>query len=120
VGFGFRESSDRSPCDADALPVYLQFLVEIVPLLGGRVRIAGLKKEEVEAEIRAQWRPELRLPSQNKVRMMAMILRPPEAQDGGAKPMRAAGNGASGEGWNRFTLSDEEISNAESVRDGTV
>jgi hypothetical protein len=85
------------------LPIYLQFLIELVPQLGGRDRIAAAKKEDTEGEIRARWRPELPSPSQNLLGAMATILRPPEAQRGGAKPMRVAVDGASGEGWNGST-----------------
>jgi hypothetical protein len=120
VGFGIRESSGRSPCVSDPLPVYLQFLVEMVPLLGGCDRIAERKKADIEVEIEARWRPELGRPSQNLVGGMATILRPPEAQRGGAKPMRMAGIGASREEWNRSTLSDEATPNNEAVEGGTV
>ena len=55
------------------LPIYLQFLIELVPQLGGRDRIAAAKEEDTEGEIRARWRPELPSPSQNLLGAMATI-----------------------------------------------
>ena len=92
----------------------------MVPLLGGRDRITVCKKADIEAEIEARWRSELGQRSQNLVGAMATILRPPEAQRGGAKPMRPIDNGAFREQWNGFTPSDEEISKAEDIEGGTV
>jgi hypothetical protein len=92
------EPGGGTPCKADPLPLYLQFIVEMVPLLGGHDRIAALKKEEVEAEICTRWWPELGQPPQNLVGMMATMLRPPEARFGGAKKLRTIGSAASYEG----------------------
>jgi hypothetical protein len=109
------EPGGRAPSFTDPLPVYLQFLVELVPQLGGRDRIGSRKKTDIEAEIEARWRPELGQRSQNLAGAMATILRPPEAQRGGAKPMRAVGNGASREGWNGSTPASEAEAEVEPV-----
>ena len=67
------------------LPPYVRFLVEMSDcILGAEER----KKEDIESEIRARWPDELRPASQALVGYMATMLRPPEAQRGGAKPSR--------------------------------
>lgn len=114
------EPGSSSPCDANLLPAYLQFLVELVPLLGGRENIVACKKADIQVEIEARWRPELGQRSQNLVGAMATILRPPEAQRGGAKPMRAGGNSTMREGWNGSILANEAATEIEAVSDETV
>jgi hypothetical protein len=74
-----------------SLPPYVRFLVEMSDCIPG----AGeRKKEDIETEIRARWPDELRPASQALVGYMATMLRPPEAQRGGAKPSRPMSVGA--------------------------
>jgi hypothetical protein len=83
-------------------------------------RLAEWKKGDVEAEIIARWRAELGQPSQNIVGIMATLLRPPEAQRGGAQRRRSNGNGIMQERWNGSTLAEEEPADVEPVEGGTV
>jgi hypothetical protein len=117
---GHRKRVDECLPASDQLPTYLRFLIEMVPLLGGRDRIADRKKANIEVEIEARWRPELGQRSQNLVGAMATILRPPEAQRGGAKPMRAPGISVSREGWNGSTLANKAAAEIEAVSGETV
>ena len=112
IELGFIQADDyvsvaQSKAQTDALPIYLQFLNDIVSQLGGSDRIAERKKADLKAEIAARWRPELGQWSDNLIGMMATILRPPEAQRGGAKPMRALENGAPHEGSNDSIHADK-------------
>lgn len=69
------------------LPPYLKFMVWILEKLGPNT-IASLKKADLDAAIKELWWDALGPPSNVHIRYMAMMLRPPEAKRGGAKPRR--------------------------------
>jgi hypothetical protein len=75
--------SDRSP--ESPLPPYVEFLVNLTPELGKTA--PKMKKDEVRDDIKQRWDSDaLGDPSAHLLDLMATLLRPPEAQKGGAKP----------------------------------
>ena len=67
------------------LPPYIQFMVNLAPELGKTA--PKMKKDEVRDHIKQRWDADtLGDPSAHLVDVMATLMRPPEAQKGGAKP----------------------------------
>jgi hypothetical protein len=77
--------SDHSPISESPVSPYVEFMVNLALELG--VTTFKMKKEEVRDRIKQRWDADtLGDPSAHLVDVMATLMRPPEAQKGGAKP----------------------------------
>jgi len=77
---------------------FLRFGVELTEQIGLE-NIKAMKKPDLEEVIRMRWDVSALGPiSENAVKQMAGMVRPPEARIGGAKPARTSNNGANREG----------------------
>jgi hypothetical protein len=77
--------SEHSLIPESPLPPYVEFMVNLAPELG--VTATKMKKDEVRDHIKQRWDADtLGNPSAHLLDVMATLMRPPEAQKGGAKP----------------------------------